>query len=273
MLVKVSKKGFLRKSLDAGMYILKGNNVERAVAKKEHMTKMVGEMPTNSKFPQRRGNNALNLHHDLATKHDARIRKEKLKTTVARGGMFGGIMAGTVHGLGDVNAREAAKAQDQDFYAVQPKLAAVEFNNIPKDTSKPTTQSPTDGTDYYDYQEWLAAETDNAPDRSNLPVIGADEKNAPLKIAHELGCDLYVVNAIEEYQGTRELMKEAAEAVPDAPVPGTNSVSSKVKQRLAKSKGSKLLGAALIAGGVYATARAAANLYGMRPDLRHDWYN
>lgn len=269
MLVKVSKKGFLRKSLDAGLDILKGKNIERAVDKKDRMTSTVNKLRYTSKFDKNKGEAGLRRYQELANKHDSRVRKETLRTNVARGGLFGGIAVGTVHGLGDAAKREEAK-----MYAAQPKLAAVEFSNIPKDTSKPTTQSPTDGMDYYDYQEWVAAETGNAPDRTNLPVLGDDEKNAPLKIAHELGCDLFVVNAIEEYLGKREIIKEAGSA-DDATVSAVDE--SKLKKAWKNSKlnrkGSKLLGAALVAGGAYGVARGAANMFSSRPDFRHDWYN
>ena len=282
MLVKVSKKGFLRKSLDAGLDILKGKNIERAVEKKDRMTATMNKLRSTSKFDKNKGEAGLRRYQELANKHDSRIRKETLRTNVARGGLFGGIAVGTAHGLGD-----AAKREEEKMYAAQPKLAAVEFSNIPKDTSKPTTQSPTDGMDYYDYQEWVAAETGNAPDRTNLPVLGDDEKNAPLKIAHELGCDLFVVNAIEEYLGKREIIKEAGYA-DDAAVAAIDeakdeffkknySTEAKFKKSWKNSrlnrKGSKLLGAALVAGGAYGVARGAANIFSARPDFRHDWYN
>lgn len=282
MLVKVSKTKFLRKSLNAGLDILKGKNIERAVEKKDRMTATVNKLRATSKFDKNKGESGLKRYQELADKHDSRIRKEKLRTQVARGGLFGGIAMGTAHGLGDAAQREEAK-----MYAAQPKLAAVEFSNIPKDTSKPTTQSPTDGMDYYDYQEWVAAETGNAPDRSNLPVMGEDEKNAPLKVAHELGCDLFVVNAIEEYLGKREIVKEAGyanDAAMDALDEAKDeffkknySPEAKLKNAWKKSrlnrKGSKLLGAALVVGCAYGIARGAANLMSSRPDLRHDWYN
>lgn len=260
MLVKISKS-FLRKSWDAGIDVLKGKNVERMIEKKEKLK------PLFDKRNARLGKVDYDGYQRAANKADAMINREKLKTKVTRGGLFGGIVAGAAHGATAGGASEASPEQY--------KMAAESDRpNIPVDTSKPTSASPTDGMDYYDYQEWVAAETGNAPDRTNLPVLGKDEANTPLKVAHELGCDLYVIDAIKGYQGDREIIKEAG--IPPAEYTDeitSNPISRSFKDRLAKSRGSKLLGAAMIAGAGYAAAQGASRLFANRPDFRHDWYN
>lgn len=262
MLVKVSKS-FLRKSWDAGMDVLKGKNVERMIDKKEKLKTLF------DKRNARLGKVDYDGYQRAANKADAMINREKMKTTVTRGGLFGGIVAGAVHGA---TAGGANEAQPEQY-----KMAAESDRpNIPVDTSKPTSASPTDGMDYYDYQEWVAAETGNAPDRTNLPVLGKDEANSPLKVAHELGCDLYVIDAIKGYQGEREIIKEAADTdtiVDTAETAAETAKKFNLKNRLAKSRGSKLLGAAMIAGTGYAAAQGASRLFANRPDFRHDWYN
>ena len=260
MLVKVSKS-FLRKSWDAGIDVLKGKNVERMIEKKEKLK------PLFDKRNARLGTVDYDGYQRAANKADAMIRREKLKTTVTRGGMFGGIAAGAVQG--------ATSGSPSENPPEQYKMAAESDRpNIPVDTSKPTSASPTDGMDYYDYQEWVAAETGNAPDRTNLPVLGKEEDNSPLKVAHELGCDLYVIDAIKGYQGDREIIKEAG-LPPTEFMDETSSrgIGKAVKDRLAKSRGSKLLGAAMIAGAGYAAAQGASRMFANRPDFRHDWYN
>lgn len=258
MLVKVSKS-FLRKSWDAAIDIAKGKNVERMIEKKEKLK------PLFDKRNARLGAVDYDGYQRAANKADAMIGREKLKTTVTRGGLFGGIVGGAIHGS------SAAANNDQ---LEQYKMASEDDHpNIPVDTSKPTSASPTDGMDYYDYQEWVAAETGNTPDRTNLPVLGKEEANSPLKVAHELGCDLYVVDAIKGYMGEREIIKEAAGE--DVIVDAAESAKPKfnMKARLAKSRGSKLLGAAMLAGAGYAAAQGASRMFANRPNFRHDWYN
>lgn len=262
MLVKVSKS-FLRKSWDAGIDVLKGKNVERMIEKKEKLK------PLFDKRNARLGTVDYDGYQRAANKADAMINREKLKTTVTRGGMFGGIVAGAVHGA---TAGDSNESKPEQY-----KMAAESDRpNIPVDTSKPTSASPTDGMDYYDYQEWVAAETGNAPDRTNLPVLGKEADNSPLKVAHELGCDLYVIDAIKGYQGEREIIKEAADTdtiVDTAETAAETTKKLNLKDRLAKRRGSKLLGAAMIAGAGYAAAQGASRMFANRPDFRHDWYN
>ena len=114
--------------------------------------------------------------------------------------------------------------------------------NIPKDTSKPTDASPSEAADYYDFHEYLLTEEPH-PDRKDLPQLNTKEwANAPQKIAHDLGVDLYTINVIEEELGLRDRMPVKTAATPSAPP----------KAGRAKP-GSTLLGLAIISAAAAAT--------------------
>lgn len=146
--------------------------------------------------------------------------------------------------LDAMNDPELYKAKEKERQkARKTKIAG----NIPRDTSKPTDGSPSEAADYYDFHEYLL-DREPHPDRKDLPQLNLGEwTNAPQKIAHDLGVDLYTVNVIEEELGLRDRMpiKEAA-ALPGATAP---------KAGRAKP-GSTLLGLAIISTGAGLTNKA-----------------
>lgn len=135
--------------------------------------------------------------------------------------------------------------------------------NIPKDTSKPTDASPSEAADYYDFHEYLLTEEPH-PDRKDLPQLNTKEwANAPQKIAHDLGVDLYTINVIEEELGLRDRMptKTAAKvpslnrrATAGTHLLGTGAPTPSAPPKVGRAKpGSTLLGLAIISAAAAAT--------------------
>lgn len=158
-----------------------------------------------------------------------------------------------------MNNPELYKAKEKERQKAHKTKTA---GNIPRDTSKPTDGSPSEAADYYDFHEYLL-DKEPHPDRKDLPQLNLGEwANAPQKIAHDLGVDLYTVNVIEEELGLRDRMpvKEAAAAA----LPGA------VAPKAGRAKpGSTLLGLAIIATGAGLTNKAIIE-QGLQPKPYED---
>lgn len=177
------------------------------------------------------------------TDHLAKLERqrnfEENKTNLARAGLLGAVGYGTLTGItNSIPQAEIPDYVNPDGSPYYTKTAG----NIPKDTSKPTDASPSEAADYYDFHEYLLTEEPH-PDRKDLPQLNTKEwANAPQKIAHDLGVDLYTINVIEEELGLRDRMPVKTAATPSAPP----------KAGRAKP-GSTLLGLAIISAAAAAT--------------------
>jgi hypothetical protein len=188
------------------------------------------------------------------TDHLAKLERqrnfEENKTNLARAGLLGAVGYGTLTGItNSIPQAEIPDYVNPDGSPYYTKTAG----NIPKDTSKPTDASPSEAADYYDFHEYLLTEEPH-PDRKDLPQLNTKEwANAPQKIAHDLGVDLYTINVIEEELGLRDRMPVKTAATPSAP------------PKVGRAKpGSTLLGLAIIS-----TAAAATNKNILERGLTH----
>jgi hypothetical protein len=177
------------------------------------------------------------------TDHLAKLERqrnfEENKTNLARAGLLGAVGYGTLTGItNSIPQAEIPDYVNPDGSPYYTKTAG----NIPKDTSKPTDASPSEAADYYDFHEYLLTEEPH-PDRKDLPQLNTKEwANAPQKIAHDLGVDLYTINVIEEELGLRDRMPVKTAATPSAP------------PKVGRAKpGSTLLGLAIISAAAAAT--------------------
>lgn len=177
------------------------------------------------------------------TDHLAKLERqrnfEENKTNLARAGLLGAVGYGTLTGItNSIPQAEIPDYVNPDGSPYYTKTAG----NIPKDTSKPTDASPSEAADYYDFHEYLLTEEPH-PDRKDLPQLNTKEwANAPQKIAHDLGVDLYTINVIEEELGLRDRM----------PVKTATATAAPPKAGRAKP-GSTLLGLAIISAAAAAT--------------------
>lgn len=177
------------------------------------------------------------------TDHLAKLERqrnfEENKTNLARAGLLGAVGYGTLTGItNSIPQAEIPDYVNPDGSPYYTKTAG----NIPKDTSKPTDASPSEAADYYDFHEYLLTEEPH-PDRKDLPQLNTKEwANAPQKIAHDLGVDLYTINVIEEELGLRDRM----------PVKTATATVAPPKVGRAKP-GSTLLGLAIISAAAAAT--------------------
>lgn len=257
-------------SVKRGWNLVRGNNVKRLdkiIAKNEARIKRHAD---SAKFSEKLDKNELlnALYPDLKAKVDKRTKSlssmqdrlqrrrnwEENKSNVARMGLLGASVHGTVSGL--MSGGESRNIAPE--YATGGQFAKI-AGNIPADTSRPTSSDPLDAPDYYDFQEFVNMEG-ATPDRKSLPVMNKrEEENSPLKIAHMLGVDLYTVNVIEEELGLRERM-------PAEKLAGVNVDLSKIDPyvRDLKRAGSTLLGLSII-GAAINKGNQAAMEYGMTP--------
>ena len=250
-------------SIKKGYKLLRGDNlanldrrIERLKHKNDLNEKLLEDVVNATKNPKKidpyldiMGNRALRKrkqYSDHLARLEGKRNFEENKTNVARAGMLGAVGYGTFKGA--INAIPQAEIPDYVNPDGSPYYTKT-AGNIPRDTSKPTDGSPSEAADYYDFHEYLL-DREPHPDRKDLPQLNLGEwANAPQKIAHDLGVDLYTVNVIEEELGLRDRMptKEAAAAA----LPGA------VAPKAGRAKpGSTLLGLAIISTGAALTNKA-----------------
>ena len=255
-------------SVKKGYNLLRGKRLENLDRRMERLThkqeineKLLNDIVNRVKDPKKSdpildnmANTALRRrqrYDDHLARLESKRNFEENKTNLARAAMLGTVITGTVKGaLNSIPQAEIPDYVNHDGTPYYRKTASEKVaGNVPRDTSKPTDASPSEAADYYDFHEYLL-DREPHPDRKDLPQLNlGDWKNAPQKIAHDLGVDLYTVNVIEEELGLRDRMpiKEAAVAA----LPGPTA------PKVGRAKpGSSLLGLAIISAGAALTNKA-----------------
>lgn len=277
--------GFIQKSVNSALKTMSGVPGKNLKARQRALTEAIAASKNLSAHK-------LERYHKAMSVADKMRNREKLISRGLRGSIYGGSAYGVMHGLADskvVNYNNEINANYQnqlvdtsagfapDFYKQSSDTTTDDLRpNIPQDTTQPSSSNPSDTFDYFDYQELV--NTEGMPDRSNIPALKDMRNKSPFKVAHEIGADLSVIQAMNDYlivgmTSDGDFIKEAGISVPER----LNKMVAATKKalKLTPNKhalpGSRLLGAAILSGAGGVTTYGLGRVLGEKKDIVHDY--